>query len=63
MRVKKSIDMSDGRCQDLVRMFERKLVETCGVQTAVYKNNMNAFEEMLQEIVDQAFTLGREDKK
>lgn len=64
MRVKKSIDMSDnGRCQDLIWLFGLKLASTCGVDTAAYKNNMESFEQRLQEIVDQAFKLGQEDKK
>jgi hypothetical protein len=63
MKVKKSIDMSGGSCMDLIGMFQRKLIETCGENTNFYKNNMESFEKMLQEIVDKAFQLGQESGK
>lgn len=63
MKLKKSIQLGEGREQDLIAMFQRKLVETCGENSAAYQNNMKAFENMLQEVVDKAFQIGQEAKQ
>lgn len=60
MKVKKIVDLDrDGI--NITEMFRRKLAETCPEHSQAYENNMNAFQEMLQEVADKAFRLGQKN--
>lgn len=60
MKVNKTVDLEmDG--VDITEMFKRKLLETCSDTSVAYKNNMESFGAMLQEVADKAFHLGQKN--
>lgn len=60
MKIKKSIDLGDDAI-NITTMFEIQLLENCNKTSNKYKNNMESFQEFLQEVADKAFKLGQED--
>lgn len=58
MKVKKSIDLGDSGI-NIKDSFSRAITAQINMSNSIaYKNKTDSFNEMLQEIVDEAFQLG-----